>query len=76
MTLTLPSQIAQLHAELEKEHGEKAAKEREMTKLQGRLTHISQQKDYLMRTTEMYEADKRELEQEVRSSYRVGKYGC
>ena len=31
-----------------------------------RLSRVSQEKAYLMKTTEVYEADKRELEQEVR----------
>ena len=36
--------------------------------MQEQLSQVSQQKDYLMRTTEMYEADKRELEYEVRKT--------
>lgn len=42
-----------------------ATRVKEIERLKEELTRISEQKKYLMKTTEMYEADKRELESEV-----------
>ena len=38
---------------------------KEVDRLKQELSRTSEQRKYLMRTTEMYEADKRELESEV-----------
>ncbi len=57
--------MVQLTAELEKATRSRLTAERESLALNEKLSRVSQQKQYLMKTTEMYEADKRELEQEV-----------
>ena len=57
--------MAKLQAELEKAKSVRASQDRQTSRLQEQLAQVTQQKDILARTTEMYEADKRELEQEV-----------
>jgi len=64
-------QIAQLHAELERAHGNYTSSRRELERTQQQLSQVAQQKDVLMRTTEMYEADKRELEHELDAERKV-----
>ena len=58
-------QIAQLRAELEKARALRQSSERVVAQLRERLKKTSNEKDILLRTTEIYEADKRELENEV-----------
>ena len=58
-------QIAQLNSELERGRLTGSTRDRELGKVKGELAAIARQKDFLARTTEMYEADKRELEMEV-----------
>ena len=67
LSLTLP-QIAQLHAELEKARGDYASSKKELSRVQQQLGRVTQQNELLVKTTVMYEADKRELESEVRES--------
>ena len=57
--------MVQLTAELEKATQRRLETEKELVDLKQRYSQAKQQKDYLMKTTELYEADKRELEQEV-----------
>lgn len=54
-----------LTAELERTTDLRLKAEGEVLSLNEKLSHVAQQKACLMRTTEMYEADKRELELEV-----------
>ena len=61
----LSLQMVQLTAELERATENRLKAEKEMLICNEKLARVTQQKDYLMKTTEMYEADKRELEQEV-----------
>ena len=61
-------QIAQLRAELEKARTLRHSSERVVTQLRDQLKKTTNEKDILLRTTEIYEADKRELENEVYSS--------
>lgn len=58
--------MVQLTAELERATELRLSAEKELLVTQEKLSRISQQREYLMKTTEIYEADKRELEQEVR----------
>ena len=67
LSLTLP-QIAQLHAELEKARGDYVSSKKELSRVQQQLGRVTQQNELLVKTTVMYEADKRELESEVRES--------
>ena len=67
LSLTLP-QIAQLHAELEKARGNYVSSKKELSRVQQQLGRVTQQNELLVKTTVMYEADKRELESEVRES--------
>lgn len=60
-------QIAQLNSELERGRLTGSTRDRELGKVKGELAAIARQKDFLARTTEMYEADKRELEMELQS---------
>ena len=59
------SQIARLQAELERSHAATVAKEHELGQAMEQLQHLSQERELLLRTTEMYETDKRELQDEV-----------
>ena len=59
-------QIAQLRAELEKAKALRQSSERVVAQLRDQLKRTANEKDILLRTTEIYEADKRELENEVR----------
>ncbi len=58
-------QIAQLRAELEKARALRQSSERVVGQLRDQLKRTANEKDILLRTTEIYEADKRELENEV-----------
>lgn len=58
-------QIAQLRAELEKARTLRQSSERVVAQLREQLKKTSNEKSILLRTTEIYEADKRELENEV-----------
>lgn len=58
-------QMAKLQAELEKAKSMRASQDRRVSQLQGQLAQVTQQREILARTTEMYEVDKRELEQEL-----------
>lgn len=58
--------MVQLTAELERATESRLKAEKECLIATEKLSRVSQQKEYLMKTTEVYEADKRELEQEVR----------
>ena len=58
-------QIAQLRAELEKARALRQSSERVVAQLRDQLKKTANEKDILLRTTEIYEADKRELENEV-----------
>ena len=60
------SQIAKLHAELEKARGDYTSSKKELSRVQQQLGRVTQQNELLVKTTVMYEADKRELESEVR----------
>ena len=60
-------QIAQLRAELEKARSLRQSSERVVSQLRDQLKKTANEKDILLRTTEIYEADKRELENEVSS---------
>ena len=55
----------QLTAGLEKATESRLKAERELQEATEKFSRIAQQREYLMKTTEIYEADKRELEQEV-----------
>lgn len=66
LNLTIHVQIAQLRAELEKVRALRQSSERVVVQLREQLKKTSNEKDILLRTTEIYEADKRELEYEVR----------
>ena len=70
-SLSLP-QIAKLHAELEKAHGDYVSSKKELSRVQQQLSRVTQQNELLVKTTVMYEADKRELESEVRETHMVG----
>ena len=59
------TQMVQLTAELEKATEQRLKAQKELAEIKDKYSRISQQKQYLMKTTEVYEADKRELEQEV-----------
>jgi hypothetical protein len=61
----LRPQIAQLRAELEKARALRQSSERVVGQLRDQLKRTANEKDILLRTTEIYEADKRELENEV-----------
>ena len=63
--LVLP-QIARLQAELERSHMATVSKEHELTQLQEQYQQMCKERELLLRTTEMYELDKRELQDEVR----------
>lgn len=63
-TLTLP-QIARLQAELEHSHAATVAKDHELAQVASQVAHLTQERDLLLRTTEMYEVDKRDLQDEV-----------
>lgn len=58
-------QIARLNARLEQVSASEASVKKESKELKQQLSRVSQQKQILAKTTEMYEADKRELEHEV-----------
>lgn len=64
--MDLTVQIAQLRAELEKVRALRQSSERVVIQLREQLKKTSDEKNILLRTTEIYEADKRELEYEVR----------
>ena len=55
----------QLTAALEQATEQRLKAEKDMLASKEELSRVSQQRAYLMKTTEVYEADKRELEQEV-----------
>ena len=57
--------MVQLTAELENATALRLKAEQELLVTSEKLKQVSQQREYLMKTTEVYEADKRELEQEV-----------
>lgn len=57
--------MVQLTAELEKATALRLKAEKELLVANEKLKKVSQQREYLMKTTEVYEADKRELEHEV-----------
>ena len=72
LSLSLSLQIARLQAELEQSlsttearERELEARERELAQAREQVTHLSQEREMLLRTSEMYEADKRELQDEV-----------
>lgn len=58
-------QVVKLTAELERATELRLNAEKELIIVNEKLSQVSQQRTYLMKTTEIYEADKRELEQEV-----------
>lgn len=65
---TLPlSQIVRLQAELEHSHAATVSKDHELAQAASHVAHLTQERDLLLRTTEMYEVDKRELQDEVRT---------
>ena len=73
-SLLPPSQIARLQAELERSHAATMSKEHELSQalqqvamVTEQLEHLSQERELLLRTTEMYEVEKRELQDEVYS---------
>lgn len=70
-TLNLTVQIAQFRAELEKVRALRLSSERIVVQLKEQLKKTSDEKNILLRTTEIYEADKRELEYEVKVKLRV-----
>ncbi len=57
--------MVQLTAALEKATASRLKAEKELQEVNDKFSRIAQQREYLMKTTEVYEADKRELEQEV-----------
>ncbi len=57
--------MVQLTAELERATESRLKAEQELHEVKSKFSHVAQQREYLMKTTEIYEADKRELEQEV-----------
>ena len=61
---TLP-QIMKLTTDLEKSTERRLKVEADMVQTKQNLALVSDQKNSLMKTAELYEADKRELEQEV-----------
>ena len=62
-------QIAQLNARLEQVSASEASIKKDSRDLKQQLSRVNQQKQILAKTTEMYEADKRELEHEVQTYY-------
>ena len=59
------SQIARLQAELEQSHASNISKDHQLTQAQEQVTYLTRERDTLFHTTEMYEVDKRELQDEV-----------
>lgn len=57
--------MVQLTAELEKATALRLQAEKELLVTNEKLKQVSQQRKYLMKTTEVYEADIREREHEV-----------
>jgi kinesin family protein 23 len=57
--------IARLQAELEQSHAATVSKDHELAGAGEQLAHLTQERELLLRTTEMYEADKRELQDEL-----------
>ena len=57
--------ITQLTAEVKALKEKLGAQTKEHKHLKSMFTRVSEQKDYLLRTQEMYEQDKRELQQEL-----------
>jgi kinesin family protein 23 len=64
--------IARLQAELERSHAATMSKEHELSQalqqvamVTEQLEHLSQERELLLRTTEMYEVEKRELQDEL-----------
>ncbi|CAI8044880.1 hypothetical protein GBAR_LOCUS24855, partial [Geodia barretti] len=71
-SLLPPSQIARLQAELERCHAATMSKGHELSQalqqvamVTEQLEHLSQERELLLRTTEMYEVEKRELQDEL-----------
>ncbi len=63
----LTSQNAHMTAQLEQVSTSEATLKREIRELRQELSKVNQQRQELVQTTEMYEAEKRELEHEVRT---------
>lgn len=59
------TQMVQLTAELERSTDKRLKLERELVQTKHNLEIVSEQKSALVKTTEKYQADKRELEEEV-----------
>ena len=58
--------MVQLTAELERSTDRRLKQERELIQTKQYLERLSEQKNTLMKTKELYEANKRSLEEEVR----------
>lgn len=59
------SQNAHITAQLEQISSSEAALKKELRELRQELSKANQKRQQLVKTTELYEADKRELEHEV-----------
>ena len=49
------------------------SKEHELAQLTSQMDHLTKERELLLRTTEMYEVDKRDLQDEVRGEERFGR---
>ena len=71
-----PLQISHINAELEGMRSSLSSRQRELECTSVRLAQASQQKDMLMKTTELYEYEKRDLEERVSQSVTSVCYMC
>ena len=67
--------MARLQAELERSHAASLAKDHELAQTREQVSLLTQERELLLRTTEMYEADKRDLQEEVSCGGRSSRSG-